>query len=171
MITTALIDDIRGQFRVNWHGIHGISHWSRVFDIGMTLALYTEANQRVVQLFSIFHDAGRHSEGRDPQHGPRGADLAELYRHTHLCDLTDEEFDLLHAACSGHTYEQTHEDVTVQTCFDADRLDLGRVGTIPDPQLLCTDAAKNDDMIEWALENSLRGRIADNIVGGYALRN
>ena len=28
------------------------------------------------------------------------------------------------------------------TFYDADRLDLGRVGIIPDPRRLCTDAAK-----------------------------
>jgi hypothetical protein len=33
-------------------------------------------------------------------------------------------------------------DITVQTCWDADRLDLPRVGIQPLPQFLCTEAAK-----------------------------
>ncbi|MBT5083254.1 MAG: hypothetical protein HOM62_22025 [Rhodospirillaceae bacterium] len=41
-------------------------------------------------------------------------------------------------------------DITVQTCWDADRLDLGRAGIVPDPRYLCTDAAKEPRMIEWA---------------------
>ena len=39
-------------------------------------------------------------------------------------------------------------DITVQCCWDADRLDLGRV--MPDPRRLCTDAAKSDKMRKWA---------------------
>jgi uncharacterized protein len=135
----------------------------------MALSLMTGANEKVVQFFSVFHDAGRHSEGRDPKHGPRGVALAEKYRHNHLSDLTDSEFALLVAACSLHTEAPTHEDITVQTCFDSDRLDLGRVRTIPNPKYLCTDAAKSDDMIAWALNLSQQHIIADNIVGQLAL--
>jgi uncharacterized protein len=47
-------------------------------------------------------------------------------------------------------------NITVQTCWDADRLDLGRVGTTPDPRYLCTAAAKQSDIIEWALRRSQR---------------
>jgi hypothetical protein len=41
-------------------------------------------------------------------------------------------------------------DITVQTCWDADRLELGRVGTMPKAEYLCTDAGKDLEMIEWA---------------------
>jgi hypothetical protein len=47
-------------------------------------------------------------------------------------------------------------DVTVQTCWDADRLDLGRVGIVPDPARLCTAAAKESAMRDWAFARSLR---------------
>jgi uncharacterized protein len=53
-------------------------------------------------------------------------------------------------------------DITVQTCFDADRLDLGRVGKIPDPRLLCTDAAKDPKTIDWANQRSVSGYVPDN---------
>jgi len=161
MITQDLLHDIWDQFQINWYGIHGISHWSRVHDIGMRLTQATGANIKVVQLFSVFHDAGRQNEGSDPQHGPRGADLVALFRYRHLHDLTDEEYKLLRIACRLHTHAATHEDITVQTCFDSDRLDLGRVGTIPDPKYLCTEAAKSPEMISWALERSERGVVPD----------
>lgn len=48
-------------------------------------------------------------------------------------------------------------DITVQTCWDADRLDLGRVGIRPDPDRLCTSAAKESDLLEWAYARSVRG--------------
>lgn len=164
MITKDILNDIRDQFQINWYGIHGVSHWSRVYDIGMRLTRMTGANIKVVQLFSVFHDACRYNEGSDPQHGPRGADLATRFRYRHLYNLTDEEFNLLQTACRLHTHAITHDDITVQTCFDSDRLDLGRVGTIPDPKYLCTDAAKSPEMIAWALDRSEQGVFPDLFV-------
>ena len=67
-----------------------------------------------------------------------------------LFDLPDHEFGLLHRACSGHTHERTHPDVTVQTCWDADRLDLGRVGITPHPNYLGTEVARRPATIRWA---------------------
>ena len=85
-------------------------------------------------------------------HGPRpwtrAAEFARL--RSRLLDLPDHTFQLLHRACAGHTHERTHPDVTIQTCWDADRLDLGRVGITPDPGWLCTTAARRPDMIRWA---------------------
>jgi uncharacterized protein len=46
-------------------------------------------------------------------------------------------------------------DVTVQTCWDADRLDLGRVGIRPVASRLCTPAARAPDVIAWAYARSL----------------
>jgi uncharacterized protein len=45
-------------------------------------------------------------------------------------------------------------DITVLTCWDADRLDLGRVGIRPAAHRLCTDAARDPAMIEWAYRRS-----------------
>ena len=59
-------------------------------------------------------------------------------------------FELLYDACAHHTDGLTEADITVQVCWDADRLDLGRVGMIPAPKKLCTAAAKTWDLIGWA---------------------
>jgi uncharacterized protein len=48
-------------------------------------------------------------------------------------------------------------DITIQTCWDADRLDLGRVGTTPDPARLCTAAARDPEMLRWADRRSSDG--------------
>jgi uncharacterized protein len=53
--------------------------------------------------------------------------------------LSDEDFQLLQYACIWHTEGVHHDDVTIATCWDADRLDLGRVGIVPDPKRMCTD--------------------------------
>jgi uncharacterized protein len=96
----------------------------------------------------------------DDDHGRRGAGLATELRH--LFKLSDDDFELLYEACARHTDGETEADITVQTCWDADRLDLGRVGMIPAPQKLCTPAAKTWEMIQWA-----DGRAAFDVVPDF----
>jgi uncharacterized protein len=50
----------------------------------------------------------------------------------------------------GHTHERTHPDITIQSCWDSDRLDPGPVGITPHPGKLCTEVAKTKEMIQWA---------------------
>jgi len=52
----------------------------------------------------------------------------------------------------------------VQTCWDADRLDLGRVGKMPRRDLLCTEAAKDRRVIAWA-----NRRAVEDAVPAFAL--
>lgn len=131
------------------HGDHGVAHWARVLENGRRLSALTAANLTVVSLFAIMHDSRRTSECNDPLHGLRGADFAAELRGR-LFEVSDAEFNLLYRACEGHTHELTHPDITIQTCWDSDRLDLGRVGITPHPSRLCTDAAKSKELIDWA---------------------
>ncbi len=45
----------------------------------------------------------------------------------------------------------------MRACWDSDRLDLGRVDVVPDPDYLCTDYARRPDVIAAALDMSGRG--------------
>ena len=144
-----LVHAILEDYALPWNGTHGVGHWARVFENGMRLAEITGANVQVVQLFAIFHDSQRVNEGTDFGHGFRGAEYAGKLRGV-VFDLPDDEFKLLCDACAGHTDEVTHHDITLQTCWDADRLDLGRVGIYPDVSRLCTSAAKSPKIIQWA---------------------
>jgi uncharacterized protein len=65
-----------------------------------------------------------------------------------LVQLDDARFELLYEACRLHTDGFTEGDPTLQACWDADRLDLGRVGIMPKPHRLCTDAASG--LIPWS---------------------
>jgi uncharacterized protein len=144
-----IIHAILEGYALPWDGHHGVAHWARVLENGLRLAGETGADVEVVGLFAVLHDSRRVSEGTDPDHGPRASELARTLRGR-LFELPDHEFRLLHRACAGHTHERTHPDATIQTCWDADRLDLGRVGITPDPRYLGTEAARRPAMINWS---------------------
>jgi uncharacterized protein len=144
-----LVQIILQQYQLWVRGLHGISHWGRVLENGKRLAPLTGADLRVVELFAIFHDACRLSDGFDPDHGPRGAALARTHRRD--IDLDEVGFALLLEACDCHTRgPRRGADVTVLTCLDADRLDIPRVGKRIRPGLLFTPAARDPGMIAWA---------------------
>jgi uncharacterized protein len=164
IISNELIVAVKNQLQINWRGIHGINHWARVYENGLHLAVHTGADSRVAELFALFHDSRRINEGQDPEHGPRGAQLAMQLRG-HYFQIPDTAFTLLVTACRLHTKEKKHPDITVQTCFDADRLDLARIGKIPDPRFLCTAAAKDPKIIAWAVRQSINGTVPDNVLG------
>jgi len=133
----ALGKAVSDQFSLSAHSVHGPAHWRRVERNGLLLATKTGADEAVVRLFALFHDSRRHNENHDPRHGRRGAALAAEMRGNHF-ELDDDAFATLVYACTWHTDEPQNEDPTIGTCFDADRLDLGRVGIIPDPSYMST---------------------------------
>jgi uncharacterized protein len=136
-----LWEQVTAQFHGDWTSFHGPSHWRRVERNGLLLATRTHANAAIVRLFAVFHDSRRLNDGWDEGHGARGAEYARELRGD-AYDLTDEDFELLHYACTWHTDGKHHVNVTIATCWDADRLDLGRVGIIPDPARRCTAFAR-----------------------------
>jgi uncharacterized protein len=153
-----LVHNILDQFTLVPAGEHGIAHWARVLENGLRLAPITGANIAVVQLFAVLHDSRRFSDGDDPDHGRRGAAYAVSMRGVYF-ELADPEFDLLCTACAEHTTGRTSGDMTVQTCWDADRLDLGRGGIIPNARYLCTAAAKRSEIIAWATERARQDHV------------
>lgn len=98
------------------------------------------AKIQIITFFAYLHDGCRWNEGRNPSSEPRAA--AYKKQHRSLIDLDVEQFKLLITASSGHTFSKsgskTGVDKSIVTSWDADRLDLRRVGNIPDPNLGCT---------------------------------
>jgi len=129
---------VAGQFYTKEYSDHGPEHWRRVERNGLLLATRTGADISVVRLFALFHDSRRESDDWDQGHGARGAKYAASLRGVAF-DLPDELFELLNFACVWHTEGKNHDNPTIATCWDADRLDLGRVGIIPDSRFMCTD--------------------------------
>ena len=156
MISRALLGAILTQYALPLGGIHGVSHWARVFENARRLAPWTGAKVEILELFSVLHDAKRLDEGQDRDHGRRSAEFAAALRGS-LLQLSPADFDLLYTACACHTDGLVEGDITVQTCWDADRLDLGRVGIRLHRDYLCTHAAKEPAFIAWADTRSRKG--------------
>lgn len=152
-VTLKLLKEIQKYYPLDWYGTHGVVHWSHVYENGMKLSKQKGVNRKILQLFSVFHDSQRQNEWHCENHGNRGAQLALKLRS--LCAVSDDEFELLTIACGHHTNSRTHDNITVQACFDADRLDLGRVGIVPDPRYLCTPLAKTQEIVDWGYQKSL----------------
>jgi len=148
-----LIETILADYALPRLGVHGLAHWARVYENGRRLAALTGADLQVVTLFAVLHDCRRRNEARDPGHGARAAQALRGFP----LDLDPRRLDLLSEACAHHTDGLIEADVTIQTCWDADRLDLGRVGITPDPRRLCTDAARDPAVIAWATQRARDG--------------
>lgn len=169
MITQALLKEILSEYTLPLDGRHGVSHWARVLENGRKLAQLTGADLEVVELFAVFHDSKRTNEGIDNGHGVRGAAYAEVLRGD-FYEVDDAAFELLSKACAEHTLGRRQADLTVQVCWDSDRLDLGRAGITPVPQLLCTSPAQDLDMIAWANERSLSRFVPELVEKEWGIR-
>ena len=140
------IEEVREFAQKGWKlgEMHGLPHWQRVERNGILLSsvdgrIREEINIKVVRFFAYLHDKCRIDNWKDIEHGVRAADMLLTIKDTILKDFTDEEFSLLERACRFHTTERRTGNPTIDVCFDADRLDLGRVGIVPNPKLMATE--------------------------------
>lgn len=133
---------LRTEFQLDFFGVHGINHWARVYYNGMEIAQFNKANRKVVKYFAFLHDIKREDEFTDPEHGLRASNFIDKIKDKFLTDLDNHEIGILKTACAIHNTNMTSNDITIQTCLDADRLDLARVGIMPDERYLQTAAAK-----------------------------
>lgn len=170
VISPALIHAVLDGYTLPLHGIHGIRHWARVYENGMRLADETGASVEIVKLFSLLHDSQRINESVDPGHGQRAADFALSLRGS-LIKLPDDAFDRLYIAMAFHTEGRTQGDITILTCWDADRLDLARAGIHPSPRRLCTPQARDVEIISWATDRSLSDFIPAFVYSDWLSQN
>ena len=133
-----VISDFKGDCR----SIHGPEHWRRVEANGLAIAARNEASVSVVRLFALFHDCCRIDDGSEFVHGELAAQYAATLRGK-IFDIDDKSFEQLQYACHWHTHGKISGDPTIGACWDADRLDLTRIGIIPNPRLLSTDAGRH----------------------------
>ena len=158
VIPKDVIIELLEQYKLDvLHSAHGASHWGRVAENALMICATennTESADAVCTAFAFFHDICRESEYVDTDHGQRGANLMRKYKDR--MNLSDSEFNLAYKACVDHTNIIHNEmDIIISACMDADRLDLGRVGIIPDAEFLNTEFAKSNIIISAAMARSV----------------
>jgi hypothetical protein len=135
----------KDSFALGSRSMHGPWHWDKVLFNALELARSTEgADKQVVELFAALHDCKRQNESDDPQHGPLAAEYVRELRSNGVIKLTNKQFDKLEYAIRHHDNGTISNDPTIGACWDADRLDLSRVGMVPNPSLLSTEAGKQN---------------------------
>jgi uncharacterized protein len=158
VITAGLIAAIRARYRLRWNGLHGYQHWARVRENGLRLAGINGADKTIVELFAFLHDSARNDDGRDGDHGKRAVEVIRAL-HGRYFSLSADDLARQEYACAYHTFTRPDNartsDLTIFTCWDADRLDIGRVGSEIKPGLLFTAAAREPEIMRWAYERSL----------------
>ena len=141
-----ILDLIIRDLKINLYGYHGIKHWERVYKNTKILADHYKIESEVFELFSILHDSKREDEYRDEEHGLRASLFTKQLLEKGLIVLNSEDSNRLLFACKNHTIKDRHnslcKDLIVQICFDSDKLDLGRVGIVPDARKMLTSRAK-----------------------------
>ena len=83
--------------------------------------------------------------------------------------LDDEGFQLLHRAIQGHTRGGCGAEISVQACWDSDRLDLGRAGIIPIARKLCTPPAREPEIIQMATDRAISNWVAKDILAEWGV--
>lgn len=119
--------------------VHGPAHWERVAENAITLGVEdTNAADLWAALhFGLIHDAFREDDWADPDHGRRAA----AWVRANKADFP-RIYDQLVYALEGHADGEVTSRPTAGLCWDADRLDLPRVGVTPDPRMMSTAAGK-----------------------------
>jgi uncharacterized protein len=133
---------VMSVFKCGSDSIHGPRHWQRVEAFGLSIAESSGADLAVVRLFALLHDSCRRDDGADLDHGPRAAEMLDRIVPS-VFALDRDRLDLLKQAVRYHTSGLTSPDPTIGTCWDADRLDIGRVGITLSGRYMSTVAGKD----------------------------
>ena len=141
---TVLWEMVEKQFRGSLMGIHGPAHWRQVEKNAVMLAEKNglpAGESVVVRLFAVLHDSQRVNDSWDREHGQRAAVYARSVQGVQF-ELPERLLKKLEKACERHALGETTEDVLIGTCWDADRLDLVRLGVVPREELMNTVEGK-----------------------------
>ena len=99
VISQSFIAFAREHFRLDWTGIHGAPHWSRVRLNGLKLGNYYGVDTEVIEWFAFLHDLERRNDDQD-LHGERAAVLADRLNKTYMKLSADRLLYCRRPACS-----------------------------------------------------------------------
>jgi uncharacterized protein len=133
-------------------GNHGVNHWLNVLKLGQKISRKNKADKQVLTYFALLHDSRRIKEVGDNLHGQRAShDLQKELAKNNFLKLDHNQRTQLLEAIANHSISNAKStDITIQTCWDSDRLDLWRISSEPNPELLYTKHAKTKRMINFA---------------------
>jgi uncharacterized protein len=139
--------------------IHGPAHWSRVRRFGALLGegeALPDAARACVEIFAWVHDLAREHDGGGNEHAIDGAVYIDRVVPAVFGVLLPDQMETLRTAIRYHSDGMTAQQAfaadllpqvawdaevlvaTVGCCWDADRLDLPRVGIVPDARFMST---------------------------------
>ena len=154
-MTNPLVEKLIKDFALEHNGFHGKPHWDQVLvnaeEIADKMAARDKyVNTKILFAFAMIHDSQRFDEDEDIYHGTRAANWIGAHRTAvqDYFELDRVETNTLRFAVALHSDGLITADEhglyknTIEACWDADRLDLPRVGVEVDPARLCTDEAR-----------------------------
>jgi uncharacterized protein len=169
-VTPALVRHVLAGYRLPLDGIHGSGHWLQVLENGRILAAATPgADPALVELFALLHDSRRRDEEDDRGHGERAAAFVRELAARGALELGPERVAVLAAACDRHERGEVSADPTIGCCWDADRLELARLGRRPIARLLSTAAALDPGIQAAARQRGTTGAVRDDLAEAWSL--
>jgi uncharacterized protein len=169
-VTPVLVRHVLDGYRLPFDGIHGTGHWLRVLENGRILAAATPgADPALVELFSLLHDSRRRDEDGDPGHGERAAAFVRELAAQGVLELGPERVAVLAAACARHEMGEVSADPTIGCCWDADRLELARLGRRPVARFLSTAAALDPGIQAAAWQRGTTGAVRADLAQAWSL--
>jgi uncharacterized protein len=134
------IEEIVKPFMKNEEGIHGLAHSLRAAHFAKMIAKSECPGSLDDTIIGAFlHDIGRTDDSNDRTHASRSAEIAEELLKRHWPDLNHEKILF---AIMRHGDGLISEDPIIGTIWDADRLDLSRLGIKINPELISTEKAR-----------------------------
>ena len=142
---TAVLNEAIKVFKLNSErSIHGPEHWEQVDRNVIELAKNTPGcDIEIARLFAILHDCKRQDEEIDKEHGKRASEFARELYDKGLLEIDPEQFSTLKFAIKHHNDGLESSDPTIGVCWDADRLDLPRVGIVLSANMFSTQYGKD----------------------------
>ncbi|MHB9031383.1 MAG: HD domain-containing protein [Candidatus Latescibacterota bacterium] len=119
--------------------IHGLEHLRRVACTAGRIALWENEDMKAAVVGGFLHDCARVNDGGGQEHAYDSAIIAEEVLRRHFPEL---DADRVVFAIHHHAAGLIAEDLLVGAIWDADRLDLVRLGVRVRTELLSTRIAK-----------------------------
>lgn len=119
--------------------IHGMSHLRRVAILSGRLAVAVGEDVESAVVMGFLHDSARKNDGNDIEHAHDSAILARELLERFYPSL---DADRICEAIAGHADGKVTSDPLTACLWDADRLELKRIGRTIDLGLLSTETAR-----------------------------